>query len=261
MSTKPILFNTEMVQAILDGRKTVTRRIIKPQPISKLSYRMGGYMTGMWGYATKDSWKYWQDEEFRLPENITVEELERVWHPPCHAGDILYVRETFDKIPVSPGGNFRFNERYYYKADGDLRPEVWSGKWHPSIHMPKDAARLFLRVKSVRVERLQDITVDGVAAEGIDNEKPCEDTDTMCEYCPLPDEVKGVHCYGGMPVMCEGTHCHKAMEIWQEEFVGEFANLWDSTIKPTDLPTYGYDANPWVWVIEFERCEKPEDSI
>ena len=84
-------------------------------------------------------------------------------------------------------------------------------RWHPSIHMPKEAARLFLRATGVRVERLQDIDDDGVVAEGLK--------------------------------------------------IGDaFDVLWDSTIKPADLPLYGWDANPWVWVIEFERCEKPTEQ-
>lgn len=60
--------------------------------------------------------------------------------------------------------------------------------------------------------------------------------------------------------MCEGSHCKEALEYWEEEFIGEFASLWESTIKDNDIATYGWDANPWVWVIEFERCEKPKEE-
>lgn len=201
MAIKPILFNTEMVKAILEGRKTQTRRIIKPQPEwSECGMR----------WFTKGCW--WR-EGWNPMDSLTPKEI------PIKPGDILWVRETWDNVPVSPGGHFRFVGRYYYKADGDLRPDSWRGNWHPSIHMPKEAARLFLRVKDVRGERLQHILACAgeVAKEGI----------------PYDDE-------------------------WDCEASGlRFKELWNSTIKPADLDKYGWEANPWVWVIEFERCEKP----
>lgn len=187
---KPILFNTEMVKAVLDDRKTVTRRVIKPQPMGNMSY--GFY---------SDFPNAWVDVAF-------------VKHtaPYCH-GDYLYVRETWDNPPVTPGGNFRPDGVYYYKADGDLRPEAWRGAWKPSIHLRKEAARIFLRVKNVRVEQLQSISLKDAVAEGAITEK----------------QVLFVN--------------HK----------GYFSDLWDSAIKPADLPQYGWEANPWVWVIEFEK--------
>lgn len=202
---KPILFNTEMVQAIMEGRKTVTRRLVKPAPA---------------GDGTK-------------PEELTITRPgywnsfgdDNVYRQPCKPGDILYVRETWDNEPITPGGHFRPRGVWYYKADGDLRPEAWRGNWHPSIHMPKEAARLFLRVKNVRVERLQDIDEEGAKAEGAN--------------------------------FCNGKHVG-FKEKMRRSAVERFADIWNSTIKPADLPIYGWDANPWVWVIEYERCEKPE---
>ncbi len=99
-------------------------------------------------------------------------------------------------------------------------------KWQPSIHMPKEAARIFLRVTGVRVERLQDITLDDAIAEG---------------------------CQGKF--IGSGECVGAGWEILPED---EFADLWDSTIKKSDLDKYGWDANPWVWVIEFERISKEE---
>lgn len=195
---KPILFNTEMVRAILEGRKTVTRRVIKPQPKGRIAYTCMGHKHGTWGYPGSDAWKYW-GEEFRLPETLTEEETDMRWTPPCRTDDILYVRETWAK---SMAGT------YMYKATDN---PIIIDRWHPSIHMPKEAARLFLRVIGVRVERLQDIDDDGVVAEGL-------------------------------------------------KIGDDFDVLWDSTIKKADLPLYGWDANPWVWVIEFERCEKPTEQ-
>lgn len=222
---KTILFNTEMVRAILEGRKTCTRRVVKPQPKSHIAYACMGSGCGKWGYPGKDAWKYWGDDSFRLPDDISQDELKVKWTPPCHTEDILYVRETW--APMYPDEASKIVCGYMYKADDcGLRGEVyqkwydakypngkdwcWPGKWRPSIHMPKEAARLFLRVTAVWVERLREITCEQAYKEGCTN-----------------------------PI--------------------RFDELWNTTIKPADLPLYGWEANPWVFVIEFERCEKPED--
>lgn len=180
---RPILFNTEMVRAILDGRKTQTRRIMK--------------IVG----------------ESEIPGNPRIS-----LRTPFNVGDILWVRETWN---IDSEGGYR------YKADDEI-PDGWhEASWHPSIHMSKEAARIFLRVKGVRVEQLQDITLDDVHAEGVD--------------------VSYVRTTGGDYI--SGRIDHSAER---------FETLWDSTIKPADRDKYGWDANPWVWVIEFERIEKPE---
>lgn len=177
---KPILFNTEMVRAILGGRKTVTRRVIK----SRSPKACGFYVTF--------------DSNNNFEEVYDYDENEAMYESPqsrLHIGDILYVRETWCK------GNFRGEEeRYYYRADNKI-PHC---EWHPSIHMPKEAARIFLRVTGVHVERLQD-----------------------CSNMQAKDE---------------GCNC-----------CSQFVRIWDSTIKKSDLAKYGWAANPWVWVIEFER--------
>lgn len=219
MSIKPILFNTEMVRAILDGRKTCTRRLVKPQPKSKLCYTFAGSDSDTWGYPNRTAHEIW-GEEFKLPNDITEEELSKRWNPPYHTDDILYVRETWCGLPVNEAGHMRGHTIYYYKADGELRPKGWRGTWHPSIHMPKEAARIWLKVTDVRVERLQEITSEQICREGVEVEYP--------------------HVLNG------------------EEKRYAFSRLWDSTIKKSDLDRYGWNASPWVWVIEFERCEKPE---
>ena len=223
----PILFNTYMVRAILDGRKTATRRLIKPRPKSKLCYTFAGSHKkdiGRWGYPSKTAHEFW-GEEFKLPDDITEEELKKKWNPPYHTDDILYVRETWQYIDFAGENN-----GYVYKASEngetwETESENW--KWHPSIHMPKEAARIWLKVKDVRVERLQDITEEHAQKEG-------------CQGTFVGDGS------------CMGSG-------WDVSPVDEFSKLWDSTIKKSDLDHYGWDANPWVWVIEFERCEKPED--
>ena len=113
-------------------------------------------------------------------------------------------------------------------------------KWHPSIHMPKEAARIWLKVTNVRVERLQEITEDQTEEEGFLFTPPCLHM-TGENYC----DIDG-------PCTSEIKYC----DMGAGELFGKV--LWNSTIKKSDLTRYGWDANPWVWVIEFERCEKPE---
>ena len=224
----PILFNTEMVRAILDGRKTVTRRLVKPQPKSKLCYTFAGSDCGTWGYPSKTAHESW-GEEYRLPDNITKEDFGKRWNPPYHTDDVLYVRETWS--PIYPDKESNEVCGYIYKEDSleeydkrypDGEDYQWEGKWHPSIHMPKEAARIWLKVKDVRVERLQEINGKDVLKEGVNS-------------LVHPDAFY--------------------FDMNQREM---FERIWNSTIKKSDLDFYGWDANPLVWVIEFERCEKPE---
>lgn len=194
---KPILFNTERVRSILEGRKTVTRRAIRPQPEGR-PIRM--------------------TENSCYPGCYAIEGTPRVIRPPYQPVDILYVRETW---------NGDWCDHYIYKADGGSAKAAGytaEPKWRPSIHMPREAARLFLRVTGVRVERLKDIDGHGILKEGIDNGK-------------------------SNPAM--GTR-------WENMQSMAFAELWDNTVKPEDRATYGWEANPWVWVIEFERISKDE---
>ncbi|MBS5664500.1 MAG: hypothetical protein KHW89_03550 [Roseburia sp.] len=213
MSVKPILFNTEMVRAMLEGRKTCTRRVVKPQPKSNLCYTFAGGGCGTWGYPSPSAHEIW-GEEYKLPDDITKDDLEKQWNPPCHTDDILYVRETW--CSAYDG------EKYFYLADKLTNREERSllnyddVKWHPSIHMPKEAARIWLKATDVRVERLQEITETQAQAEG----------------------------------------CNSGLLTGPCTARGQFENLWNSTIKKPDADKYGWSANPWVWVIEFGRCGK-----
>lgn len=216
MAIKPILFNTEMVRAILDGRKTCTRRICKDAN----------------EYTVPDMEFYNADKRTYAVHNFAdkehMEQLSTVERTcPICLGDILYVRETvWQKIGyyLDIDGETKpswYNEFKYVASDE--KPETgWNYSWskRPSIHMPKEAARIWLKVTDVRVERLQDITADSIRNEGLSS--------------------LAVHC-GDMEI---------ALKEWE--------NLWNSTIKKSDLDRYGWDANPYVWVIEFERCEKTE---
>lgn len=202
MAIKPILFNTEMVRAILDGRKSCTRRLVKPEP--------QGY------FEVSEEPLYIYDTDGNQGK-IT---------PPYQPSDILYVRESYSELTFG----------YVYKADGENIDHLGNViKWHPSIHMPKEAARIWLKVTDVRVERLQEITEEQACMEGTDPwDEACYENNGWHPTFSDPDS-------GGDPNMVDGFH-----------------KLWNSTIKKSDLDRYGWDANPWVWVIEFERCEKPK---
>jgi hypothetical protein len=215
---KPILFNTEMVQAILDGRKTVTRRVVK--------------------YYSRTPTKDGKDKFYKIDENLNgtnpnrlyagfynnndifyidgEKHIDALYYPLYFkVGDILYVRETFndeETDSVLYAADKEFTDFGMKKVDGYMFVES-EVRWKPSIHMPKVAARIFLKVTDVRVERLQDITEDKAYKEGT--------------TLPSP----------------------------RANYVNSFIPLWDSTVKKQDLDRYGWEANPWVWVIEFERVE------
>lgn len=223
MSVKPILFNTEMVRAILDGRKSCTRRIVK------------GFIpnNAVWGYTA-----FTPKGRISCRGTFADGYGEKFFKPPYQPGDILYIRETWERFECwNCDGDERGNcpkepkksvldktcGCYMYRATDEISGDA---KWHPSIHMPKEAARIWLEVTNVRVERLRDITGLSVQKEGIEVE---------------PNECAG-----------------------KFDFISElfflFQRLWDSTVKKSDLDRYGWNANPWVWVIEFERCDKPKSE-
>lgn len=231
MAIKSILFNTDMVRAIMYGRKTCTRRVIKPQ------------------WEECPACKYVHNEYIydKMAENVYCARCGYPLKPkrrsPYQLGDILYVRETWSE----------WTDGYLYKAWNSPFPQAGESpvmKWHPSIHMPKEAARIWLKVTDVRVERLQDITEDGAEAEGMPDSL---DYPVDKAYCPLckGEGIIGtvdVHSLGHMDVDC--PYC--------DSYRKRFENLWNS-INQKCLDRYGWDANPWVWVIEFERCEKPQE--
>ena len=229
MAIKPILFNTEMVRAILDGRKTCTRRICKDANEYTVP-DMDFYNADRRTYAVHNFADKEQMEQLSTAERTC----------PICPGDILYVRETvWQKIGyyLDIDGETKpswYNEFKYVASDE--KPETgWNYSWakRPSIHMPKEAARIWLKVTDVRVERLQDITPKGAESEGVGN--------------LFYDDI-------GYGEKNYGTEVDPEYGIAKEQF----AWLWESTIKKSDIDRYGWDANPWVWVIEFERCEKPE---
>lgn len=217
---RPILFSGEMVRAILDGRKTQTRRIVKPQPPSYVhEIRVGMYepvviRKGM--------------EEPGIPVFGFANEEQGRKCPFGQPGDRLWVRESWAVVPrVTDNGP-------KHKAKGDGTGATWKAdwngnpsgfKWKPSIHMPRWASRITLEITGVRVERLNDISEEDARSEGL------EDRAWMGPSQITLKDGKTVH---GQSVYC-------------------FKALWESINGKGS-----WDANPWVWVIEFKRLETSE---
>lgn len=205
---KPILFNTDMVRAILDGRKTETRRPIKPHlPNRIIKYVCYGRPPGF----LESNW-------ILNYENDIVNYFGHI-KPPFQVGDILYIRETWCRHTDMHNNSFEcaITPGFYYKVDA-LKSWVNNKeivKWRPSIHMPKEAARIFLKVTEVRAEQLHDITDEGCKVEGV---RPSIDGDA---------------------------------KDWLENENGwhrTFRQLWDGVYK-------NWSENPWVWVIKFKKYE------
>lgn len=200
MAIKPILFNTEMVRAILDGRKTCTRRLVKPQPDEKHTFLLG-FVTdstekkdvGCFGFGIGE---YGGSIQYAKP--------------PYQPGDILYVRETW-----SEGYE---DGTYIYRASDKLA----------GLPTFKESSKRLQEMKPV------DVIKEGAYPDCLD--------------CLNTYGESGSQCCYGTEEQC--SQCDEVMMEWEK--------LWNSTIKKSDLDSYGWSANPWVWVIEFERCEKPE---
>ncbi|MDR1220356.1 MAG: hypothetical protein LBK73_12215 [Treponema sp.] len=201
---KPMIFSTPMVEALLNTKPGVwpaepvdlkkpfkwqTRRVVKPQPVSLT--------------PNDYSWR----GDIQGPKVLSINLLK---HAPCETGDILYVRERWSDF---------FMTGYIYRAGEECVSETF--RWKPSIHMPRKAARLFLEVKNVRIEKLREITPEDKINEGVTDccrAYPC-DIDLMCD------------------VPC-------------------FAKFWDSLNAKRG---YGWGENPYVYVYEFMRLE-PEEA-
>lgn len=245
-SAKPILFNTEMTRAILENIKMATRRCVKPKQL--IGFRPEKCPNGMPEEFIKEKsmmflpYSHMEDAEL----------ISAIYKSPYDVGDILYVRETWTLeefyddealIKFKAGGELSLD----YETEGELYSKLCKfadNKWNPSLFMPKEAARIFLKVTDVRAERLQDITEEGVWDEGFRFKPPCLTRVSADGHC----------CDLDGPCTSSIKYCDMTMgELFGRE-------LWNSTTKKSDLALYGWDANPWVWVIEFERI-KPESEV
>lgn len=220
----PILFNTDMTGAILDGRKTATRRKIGGDIANRFDVESDGKTVASYiDQATGDR-----------HNPITLCQYQ--------PGDILYVRETWafwpciecenlngetcklNKAPVIHEDRDTTSEGCYIYRAGS--PDPCRITWRPSIHMPKAAARIWLRVTDVKIQRLQDMTLDDFIQEGVQI-RPEAYNDPENAYA-------------------------QAKRI--------FIGIWDSTLHGSDKDKYGWDANPWGWTVAFEQCKKPEEG-
>jgi len=231
---RPILFSGAMVRAILEGRKTQTRRALNPQPgpcDHKVNEEYEGchipteffmMSAGDWACRTCGN-------GMRMTRNDAV----GIRCPYGKPGDMLWVRETFiqnpaeydyylsSSVPIVP-------DNTVYRADvNDPNP----GPWKPAIHMPRKLSRLTLEITKVRVERVQEITYEDAKAEG------CEVTE---------------------PRMFSlfGADAQKRQEIYDIHGRLAYEPLWDSINAKRENGMYAWSANPWVWVIEFSRAER-----
>jgi hypothetical protein len=198
MKERPILFSGEMVKAILEGRKTMTRRAIKPQPPNGEGVNTCHYCESNWSYTT--------DGGACACRGIP----NRYGHP----GDRLWVKETFCELDTNKHGVLGINEKIVYRATNPAQDEdskrimkEYGYKWKPSIFMPRNASRITIEIIDTRVERLNDISVEDALAEGI------------------------IH---------RSMNCPKVEYRWLWEEING-AGTWD--------------ANPFVWVIEFKKLE------
>ena len=257
---KPIPFSTDMVRALQNGTKTATRRVVKQLCGVKIPLSLQLFVSPHSGTVYYDG----ADRQLLICEKPVV--------APYRPGDVLYVRETwqevyetehdvdgsrrtvnirdlilnFDDIPKVEAGishdcataMMEPRMKYYvFKASDIEYADPTNGLiWRPSIHMPREATRIFLRVTAVRVERLQDITEEQALAEGI--------------FLDSPDFIPTYH--------YSKEKCNVPGEGWSTARECFLRGLWGSTIKPADRARYGWAANPWVWVIEFERISKEE---
>jgi hypothetical protein len=236
---RPILFSTEMVRAILEGRKTQTRRVVKPRQVS---------------LADAEAIDHVGNGEF-VPVRNKRHGPFAFKCPYGQPGDILWVRETWAwgkrfsedyalTLETIPKAKPEYAEIWYLADDGLER-------WKPSIHMPRWAARLFLTVKSVRIERLQEITEEDAKAEGAQPEIEirsfedadyCEKTGYRYAFSKLWDSINAKP----RPVYEEGRIVSYVSYPWED--IQEMRTYMG---KPWLLV-----GNPWVFVISFEVIGK-----
>lgn len=242
MKERPILFSGAMVRAILDGSKTQTRRVLKHQPVSSQTWGHGRPRTvpGKWCVHAR----------FALPHSAPLvtdpPNSDDAWYPCPYGvpGDRLWVREAwaeYHDIENDRGQNVVIGKDIVYRADGE--EQTRHTPWKPSIHMPRWASRITLDIVSVRVERLQEISEEDAKAEGSKIAAPLaggwwfpESFETVGAEAPRASYKNGYQ------------------SLW-ESINGPGSNRPRHPRRPVKEHPYSWDANPWVWVVEFKRVE------
>lgn len=236
---RPILFSGEMVRAILAGRKTQTRRVVTPQPPADADEVFVCLDAQPLAHSNPGVWARRHSTDADSPDGRL---LYLGKNPYGWPGDRLWVRETWfcDDVRLTipteqEAAEFSLRDFTYYLADGTCCEqipecacdEVGKTKWRPSIHMPRWASRLTLEITGVRVERLRDISAADAQAEGIE---------------PRPEHAGLWRRYGsGCP-------------WWTGNAIKSFCGLWNSING--NRSGCDWQSNPFVWVIEFRRCEQ-----
>lgn len=254
MNEKPILFSGPMVRAILEGRKTMTRRVMKPQPTYdpgawKNYHPIGGNQDGAWVWSPRKDcfwfcWDDWSNFDPRIANDCPY------GRPANFDGDRLWVRETWAAdIPGCPNGLSYRADHLDPRGDGPANPI----HWHPSIHMPRWASRLTLEITSVKVERVQDISEADAWSEGI-SEFSGGKIDALLALGGIVAAnpklsrrgfLKGLVGLGLMGVIgASGLSDFTTAR-------GTFAALWDSINGKR--PGCSWSDNPWVWVVKFKK--------
>lgn len=241
MKFRPILFSTEMVKAILEGRKTMTRRILK------LKHMDIAYVGAIHPDGSGKGWIAWAPGK-----GVTAEYTKQAYPgnqgfacPHGAVGDVLWVRESFcyGSEDCYHGFFYRASDQVDFLEDEDgsiilNKDGSERSPWKPSIHMPKSACRIFLKIEDIRVERLQDISEADAIAEGI--QPLLASTAQLIEYGQLyRDYLKKPELFN------EG--------LWPKN---SYRSLW---IKINGADSW--QANPWIWCLSFTRIDKPENFL
>ena len=234
----PLLFQTEMVQAILAGRKTQTRRTKGLEDVPLQNFDAIEYMPDHWG---KKPWVFSHKIQSN-PDRFEIKAgVKSIYGKP---GDLLWVRETwFNTLRHKSALMFEYSPDWIYRAEGST---IGCHSWKPSIHMPKYACRIWLMVEEIRVERLQEITEEDAVAEGVEKS-------TSKGYCRMFSRYENTMFRYYLPEKVEGV------STLVLDAKGSFESLWKH-INGRD----SWNANPWVWVVKFRVLSttgRPTDDI
>lgn len=226
---RPILFSGPMVRAILDGKKTQTRRVVKwpkAAPDQDPDYPHEIVKNDWPEWHHNDGWGIVRERKLRCPYG--------------RPGDTLWVRETWQQYQQGPG-----NRRAVVDTPFEGAPTIYAAdsqdyeppRWRPSIHMPRWASRLTLRITDVRVERLNEISIGDIEDEGVG------------EMIEDPDSIPGEAFARAEHAMIGGV------SVGPDPVVHGFAALWDSI----NAKTYPWESDPWVWCVTFEPLPTPTE--